>query len=255
MSEFFVELIVRSSYSGGSWRPFTRQTYHLGGLSVATTVWNDSFVKLRSIRAKAACVLAAAAISSTVSAADNMYVNFGLGGLNVDTNEGRLLELIGDAGVNVTYVSFDTSSTTFFLRGGYEFNDYIALEGLYQDYSSTRTLLVGQVIDPDALPAILANGIPGSGDAYGASARFTLPLNKVWFIDARVGAMSWSSEKILSFPSLDREIVRENSGTDPVYGLGMRFFINHSFEIAAEYQYADFDTKTESYSVVLGYRF
>ena len=222
---------------------------------MALTDWNKSFAKLRSLSSKTACVLATAAICSTASAADNMYVNFGLGGLNVDTDEGRLLELIGDAGVNVTDVSFDTSSTTFFIRGGYEFNDYIALEGLYQDYRSTRTLLVGQVIDPDALPAILANGIPGSGDAYGASARFTLPLNKVWFIDARVGAMSWNSEKVLSFPDLDREIVQENSGTDPVYGLGMRFFVNHSFEIAAEYQYADFETKTESYSLVLGYRF
>ncbi|WP_298632592.1 porin family protein [uncultured Umboniibacter sp.] len=201
------------------------------------------------------CVFAAAAICSTAAVADDMYVNFGVGGLNVDTNEGRLLELIGDAGVDVTNVSFDTSSTTFFIRGGYEFNEYIAVEGLYQDYESTRTLLVGQVIDPDALPDILASGIPGSGDAYGASARFSLPLSKSWFIDARVGAMNWSSEKVLSFPDLDREVVQENSGTDPVYGLGMRFFVNYSFEIAAEYQYADFETKTESYSVVLGYRF
>lgn len=217
--------------------------------------WNKSLAKLRTISTKAACIVVTAVISSTASVADNMYVNFGLGGLNVDTDEGRLLALIGDAGVNVTDVSFDTSSTTFFIRGGYEFNDYIALEGLYQDYSSTRTLLVGQVVDPNALPDILASGIPGSGDAYGASARFTLPLNKVWFIDARVGAMSWNSEKVLSFPDFDQEIVQENSGTDPIYGLGMRFFINYSFEIAAEYQYADFETKTESYSLVLGYRF
>ena len=67
--------------------------------------------------------------------------------------------------------------------------------------------------------------------------------------------VSWNSEKVLSFPDFGQEIVQENSGTDPVYGVGMRFFINYSFEIGAEYQYADFETKTESYSVVLGYRF
>jgi OmpA-OmpF porin, OOP family len=225
---------------------------------------------------------------SPAAAADNPY--WYLGGSIGSTSTAGLDDLTADelaqvaeaSGVppeiipSIVSTSDDTEELGWKLYGGYQFNRYIGLEALYTDLGSfsREARLEGAV----ALftPARLIEETEVEG--YGLSVVASYPFSPAFSGFAKVGAFSWEADSkgdlaiqtgslcviIVCAPVTDvGKYSGDDSGTDPMYGLGMVYLIKgwgvrlewerytglgHGFESASE-------TDLDLLSLGIEYRF
>lgn len=111
---------------------------------------------------------------------------------------------------------YDDEDTAFSVFGGYQFNRHFALEAGYADFGELEARTLGR--DLDARSGYLV--------AVG-SVSFTARLSGY----AKAGLHHWDLDS--SLPLLTGN--RDDSGTDPTYGVGVQYRFNDTVALRGEY--------------------
>ena len=132
--------------------------------------------------------------------------------------------------------SFDESNLGYKIFMGYNFGIIflldVAVEGSYVDFGkASGTVSGGENVEHD-LTAWDAYGLVGL--TFGPFALF-----------GKAGLVAWSSDDVVD------AVESSDSGTDPTYGIGVKFQIA-SFAIRAEYEYFDLNTYDDVYMASVG---
>ena len=151
------------------------------------------------------------------------YAGVGVGTATVelDTNE----DLEG--------FKFDSDDTAFKVFGGYNFNQYFAVEASYFDGGNPEETLI-------AVPGFtgtLEVGITG----LAASAIGRIPLGEVFSLYGKLGLASYEADiKGRVNGDVVDDGAAEVSDDDVVYGVGAAFNVGSQFELRAEYEAISF---------------
>jgi len=154
--------------------------------------------------------------SSTVLAEiqPGFYVGAGVGKANIELDE-------------VDGFKFDSDDTAFKVFGGYNFNQYFAVEAAYFDGGEPEEAV------------IVVPGFRGTVDAgltgLIASAVGRLPLGDMFSVYGKLGLVSYDVE-VKGRANGDVVYEREGSEDDVSYGVGAAFNLGPSFELRAEYE-------------------
>ena len=119
-------------------------------------------------------------------------------------------------------LNFDDGASAYKIFGGFNidlFHVDLAIEGGYVDFGQPKSRIAGNDI-----------GIDLTGWNLFGLAGLELGLVGVF---AKAGFFDWSAETLVNGATFDR-----HSGTDPAYGIGMRFSMR-SAEVRAEYEFFD----------------
>ncbi|WP_148253870.1 porin family protein [Aidingimonas lacisalsi] len=126
---------------------------------------------------------------------------------------------------------------------GYEFTPYFATELFYSDLGRTR--LEGN------------NGANTDleSDAYGVNLIGQLPVTSWFTAFAKVGMADWETDVDGNLGNANIDL-KDNDGTDPVYGVGAQFNFD-PFMVRTEYERYDFDSdyQIDTFTASAGWRF
>ena len=152
-------------------------------------------------------------VPATTHADSGFYLGGSVGRSMLKTD----IPATGDGSLN-----FDDGASARKIFGGFNVDLFIvdlAVEGGYVDFGKPQDRIAGNDVEFD-LTGWNLFGLAG------------LELGLVG-VFAKAGFIDWSAETLVNGASFDR-----NSGTDPAYGIGMRFSL-FSAEVRAEYEYFD----------------
>jgi OOP family OmpA-OmpF porin len=162
-------------------------------------------------------VLSVAMMAPAIAAADSgFYLGVGAGGATLEAN-------LGDTGIPGLPASIDEDDTAVKVFAGYYFDlpvVTLGVEGAYTDFGEPEIdVNLGQVTLETTGLAVWGTAAFGLGpvDVYG-----------------KAGFLSWDAEASLLGESASED------GTDPGYGVGVRFNIS-KIEVRGEYEMFDLD--------------
>jgi OOP family OmpA-OmpF porin len=144
----------------------------------------------------------------------------------------------------ITNPRVDDSDSGFKLYGGYQFNRNLAVEVGYVDFGSVG---IGGSI----------GGIPFNGNidvtAMTVAAVGTLPLNESFSLLGKAGIWNWDAKA--SVAALGTTGNGSSSGTDPFFGVGLRYNINRNLGVQLEVEQYSGDDSITYTSLGLRYKF
>ena len=156
--------------------------------------------------------LAAILAASTIMLVPAAFAEFYVGGA------------IGQARINerVDGVRVKDDSTSWRIYGGYDFNEYIGIEGGYLD--------IGEISD-----TVQAVRIRAEADGWTVAAVGNLPLSERWSVHAKAGYYFWDGRASAA------GVVSNDSGSDPFVGLGVAYNLSDNAEINLGVDYYNVD--------------
>lgn len=145
-----------------------------------------------------AAALAATAVTAHAAEDAGFYSGFGIGQALVDER------------------GYDDEDTAFTALGGYQFNRYFALEAGYADLGEIEPELTGRALEASSL-YFTAVGIVPFSNRFSGYAKAGIQR---WDLDAALPGLTGTSD---------------DSGSDPVYGLGLQVRLTDAFALRGEY--------------------
>jgi len=112
--------------------------------------------------------------------------------------------------------SYDDRDTAFSMFGGFDVNQYFAVEGGYADLGKLESDTGGTAFEATA-PYVAAVG--------------KYPINEKVSVYAKAGFNRWSLDNAI--PSVTGDT--DDSGTDPLYGLGVQYRLNDKIGMRGDY--------------------
>lgn len=135
------------------------------------------------------------ALAGSASAEDGFYIGGGAGQASVDESQ------------------YDDEDTALSVFGGYQFNRHFAIEGGYADLGE---------IEPGEGAATL------EADSFHVAAVGMLPVTDAFAFYGKAGLHRWDADTGLAL------LNGEDSGTDPVYGIGAQYRFNERFALRVD---------------------
>lgn len=133
---------------------------------------------------------------------------------------------VGRVTIEMDDVDLKGSATAWEIFGGIEFNRYFALEAGYMDGGKAKDNALGAVVEADT-------------SAFTVSAIGTIPVNDVFGIYGRAGAMRWKSDQSVRVDG--RTLWKDDfDGTDAYFGAGLAVALDGAL-LRVEYRVADLD--------------
>lgn len=184
------------------------------------------------------CVSAPAVLAAPN--AEGLYLGLGTGSSSLENDRDDVDDFI-ESGAEDFNVDDDDNVFKGFV--GYELNPYFATEVFYADLGRTR-LEGNNVANTDL-----------ESNAYGVNVVGQLPITPWFTAFAKAGLAKWETDVDgnLGDSSLD---LKDNDGTDPVYGVGAQFNFD-PFLVRAEYERYDLDSdyQIDTFTASAGLRF
>jgi OmpA-OmpF porin, OOP family len=182
--------------------------------------------------------LAALALTAAMTArgevAPGFYVGAGFG--TTEVSEDSIDEFIAD--------DSDTGLKAF---GGYNFNEYFAIEASYFDFGEAS----GTIEDPDFGDIDFSTGVTGMS----AAAVGRLPVAGMFAVFGKVGFASYDVEFDVTLPGFGSGS-QSASETDMIYGVGGALSFADRFEARVEYEVLNVENGDVNMICVTGlYRF
>ncbi|HKU71355.1 MAG TPA: outer membrane beta-barrel protein [Burkholderiales bacterium] len=137
------------------------------------------------------------------------YGGLGVGGTKSDVNAGPISGAKDDK---------DTAWKAF---GGYQFNRYIGVEGGYIDLGKSS------VVGP-------AGAASFDNQAWQASVVGSMPINNQFALTGKLGIARTDTDTVANIGA--QPLLASDHNTDPTYGLGVRYDINKSVGVRAEWE-------------------
>jgi len=135
-------------------------------------------------------------------------------------------------------ISFDDSDTGFRIFGGWQFNEFFAVEGGYVDGGSPN-----ETFDAGGIPVTVDIEVTG----FDLLLRGTLPLGESLFAFAEAGMLFWDADVSASGGGSSSSL--SDSGEDAAYGAGFGF--NFGDNAAARIEYVLYDISDADAEAIL----
>ncbi|KXS39093.1 MAG: OmpA-like transmembrane region [Halomonadaceae bacterium T82-2] len=195
---------------------------------------------LLSASVATATLVATAPSAWAIDGAKGLYLGVGTGFSSLKNDESEVGDFI-ESGSE----SFDLDNDDNVFKGfvGYEFTPYFATEIFYADLGRTR------------LEGNSGANTDLESDAYGVSAVGQLPITPWFTAFAKAGLAKWETDVDGNLGNASVNL-KDQDGTDPVYGVGAQFNFA-PFLIRAEYERYDFDSdyQIDTFTASAGWRF
>ena len=130
-------------------------------------------------------------------------------------------------------------STSWEIKTGYRFNDYVAVEGFYLDLGST------EISGPDFN---LENEISG----VGVSVLGLYPINEQFEVYGKLGIYSWDGSSSITTDVVSGFDLGDESGEDFIYGVGVAWKLSDMVKLNLGYDavsFGDYELDTDIYSI------
>ncbi|WP_136255139.1 porin family protein [Onishia niordana] len=172
--------------------------------------------------------------------AEGLYLGLGTGFSSLENDRDDVDNFI-ESGSDDFNVDDDDNVFKGFV--GYEVNPYFATELFYADLGHTR--LKGNDIGNTDLES----------NAYGVNVVGQLPVTPWFTAFAKAGLAKWETDVDGNLGNANLDL-KDNDGTDPVYGVGAQFNFD-PFLVRAEYERYDMDSdyKIDTFTASAGMRF
>lgn len=148
----------------------------------------------------------------------------------------------GYIGASVGRTDYDeegvSKPTGFDLYGGFRFNDFFALEGVYTDLGSADFHFSDAYLEYDGYSYYyIVEEYAGdvSVDSIGAAAKVMIPVGDILELYARAGFHAWDAEFSGAGGSVSTD------GTDPFLGIGLTFKAGSVVGLGARFTRYDLD--------------
>ena len=159
-------------------------------------------------------------------------------------------------GHTITNVSVDDDDTGWKIFGGYQFNNFFALEGAYVDLGEITTEFQSTTSDLTDLLNDTADVHQFLADGWVLSAVGMVQPTPNWDLMAKVGLFAWESDVDIKEVASSQKVSLSDSGTDLMYGVGARFKPWPHWGGRAEWERYDIDGDwADFFSVGVEYRF
>ena len=189
-----------------------------------------------------------AGLSSAEASEERFYIGINYGMSKYDTG---ISNLTGSA-------KLDEEDSAIKIYGGFEFNDWFALELHHVDLGEAT--LKGNtgdqfMLDGDLFVFAVDNAkLTFEGTSIGLSAVFKLPVSETIMPYIKAGLQQWDAKVSASSPGISSSI--SDDGTDPFFGLGLGIALSDNFSVRGEYERYTFDEDDVEYlSAGVVYRF
>ena len=188
------------------------------------------------------------AVAAPAEAAPGWYAGVGAGQSSVDSftvTGGQLEAALADLGItaDVPSVSSDSSDTGWRLFGGYQFNDYVALEAFYVDLGELDVDLSGTIDGGEGNPNITLTGSAGPDTyGYGIYWVFSYPVFAKFSAFGKIGGIHWTADAPVTLVVDGETGTASNSddGNDFAWGAGAKYQLTD--HIAVDVQFEQFTT-------------
>ncbi|GHC25959.1 porin family protein [Aidingimonas halophila] len=185
-------------------------------------------------------LLGATSLMAAPSDVEGLYFGLGTGFSSLENDRDDVDDFV-EAGAEDYELDDDDNVWKGFV--GYEFSPYFATELFYADLGRTR--LKGN----DGANTDLES------DAYGVNLIGQLPVTSWFTAFAKVGMADWKTDVDGNLGNANVDL-KDNDGTDPVYGVGAQFNFD-PFMVRTEYERYDFDSdyQIDTFTASAGWRF
>lgn len=148
----------------------------------------------------------------------------GIGGL-AQAQGGYVAGFVGRS--DIDEYGFDDKTTSYRIGGGYRVNPNFAVEAYYVDYGEAEDNILGLDVSLEA-------------SAFQLQALGILPLHPSVALYGKLGVTMWDAKACAEVLGCEDE-----TGNDPVYGLGLTFSPVERLGVSVEYEEAEFDDVEE----------
>ena len=164
-------------------------------------------------------LLLAAFFASTATAQSNAYVFGAIGNTNTDVALGVLNRV-------------DDDNSSYKLGAGYAITPNVSLEFAYQDFDRHN----GQTdCPPDFACLVIPVAARADLTAFSLAVLGSVPLSDRFSAYGKLGVFSWDVE----FEGFSSPF--DDSGEDLLYGVGLKWSIDDSWKVFAEYERVELD--------------
>ncbi len=197
--------------------------------------------RLRQALVAAAFIVASIGLlhPGAASAEDDWYVSASLGSLSLDYDGADLTSDLASRGWTITDVTVDDSGTAWKIVGGFNVNEYFALEAGFVDLGDVTTRY-STTIPPTEIDNILNDTLavhPLQGDGWVTSAVLRWPVQDNLALTARAGWYFWESDVDVRVVTGGTGSVSDReSGSDAMFGVGLEWQLNQQWSVTAEYE-------------------
>lgn len=173
-----------------------------------------------------------AAFSANTYAKNGVYVGIGYGSASTDT------------GITAGTASLDEDDTGYKLIVGKQFDENIAIEGIYVDLGEAS--LKGDNGDTFSIGSTSYSftvnnaSITAEGSLIGVNGVFSHPISAQTSLYANLGLASWEVDATVSGSGLTSSSA-SSDGTDLFYGLGVDYQIYNDWSVRGSYEIFNFD--------------
>ena len=109
-------------------------------------------------------------------------------------------------GQSVTAVELDDNSTSYFVRAGFQWNPFLAVEAGYYDFGSLEAEVSASVLDPQEFAQTLVRVFPSNLHGPSVMAVVSWPYSDKLALQLGAGAIAWRTD-------IDATVVVGGSGT------------------------------------------
>ncbi len=151
---------------------------------------------------------------------------------------------IGTASLNEDFdgLNVDDDTTAFRIVGGWQINEYFALEAGYQNFGDFEETFAINGVSSDAR-------LSADGFVFGVQGQF--PISPKVATTGRLGAFFWDGEAQIN------DVSQADPGdTNPYFGVGLSYHVNDAFSITGDWtRYELEDTSSNVFSAGFQFRF
>ena len=173
------------------------------------------------------------------SAEGDWYVSGNLGSLSLDYDAADLTSDLAARGWTITNVTVDDAGTAWKIVGGFNVNEYFAVEGGFVDLGDVTTRY-STTIPPTEITNILNDTLavhPLQGDGWVTSAVLRWPVQDNFALTARAGWFFWESNvDVRVVTGGSGSVSDRESGSDAMYGIGLEWQLSDRWSVTADYE-------------------
>lgn len=180
------------------------------------------------------------------------YIGGELGRSGTDFDNNRLNNLATAAGLNITNSTIDDTANSRGLFLGYQFNEFLAVEGGYRDIGDFGSTITGTATDPAQFNQIASSLVPQSGDGGTLGIILSYPFAENWRLSGKIGMWNWENE--IDVTASTNVANTSNSETDIYYGAEASYQISNRWQAYFSAVRYEFD-RDESSNLSIGLRY
>ena len=208
-------------------------------------------------------IFATTATSPSVAAEKNWYVGGGVGLADSDISDNDYDSDLANIGYTASS-NVDDSDTGWKLFGGYQFNQYLAIEGSYVDLGDVTS---NTTVSSPPLPSAVeqkqfvqdASKVhPYSVDGFALVGKLTWPIKEHFSVFAKLGGFRWDADIKVKCVGCDSSVKAKDdeSGTDWTGGVGIGYDFKNNVGLRVEWErYGTDRNDVDFYSASILYRF